>query len=265
VGDQVGNKDFRAMKKVSIAAAMALGIGVLGVLPAIAADVPNTVALRKVSDTRYNLSMNLLDQYAQQEIGIKIRRTSGGVSEIFMLPTKVLGNEGKATVAVNRKLQLDDVLLFTVKNVVIYKIAIKDATFIDLNNPNESTVPAIETPESATPTVSESPAPSPSATRSERPIDKASYPNDAALKVAANGRYVLSINMLDIYIGQEIAIERVRTVKGVSETLPIAKKVLGAEGKTSVSFRGPVKKGDLFVMKSGNLVLFSYSVKANAT
>jgi hypothetical protein len=227
--------------------------------------VPNTVALRKVSESRYNLSMNLLDQYAQQEIGIRIRRTSGGVSEIFTLPNKVLGDEGKATVVVNRKLQLDDVLLFTVNNEVIYKVAIKDATLIDLNNPRESNEPAIETPESATPTTSESPAPSPSATTSERAFDKASYPNDAALKVAANGRYVLSINMLDIYIGQEIAIERVRTVKGVSETLPIAKKVLGAEGKTSVSFRGPVKKGDLFVMKSGNLVLFSYSVKANAT
>lgn len=254
------------MKKASIAAAaLAVEIVVLGVLPAIAAEVPNTVALRKVSETRYNLSMNLLDQYAQQEIGIRIRRISGGVSEIFLLPNKVLGDEGKATVVVNRKLQQDDVLLFTVKNVVIYKVVIKDATVIDLNNPNETNVPAIETPESATPTISDSPAPSPSATTSERPVDKVSYPNDAALKVAANGRYVLSINLLDIYIGQEIAIERVRTVKGVSETLSIAKKVLGAEGKTSFSFRGPVKKGDLFVMKSGNLVLFSYSVKANVT
>ncbi len=233
------------------------------IAPAIAAEVPNTIVLRKVSDVRYNLSMNLLDRYAKQEIGIKIRRVSGGVSEIVTLPNKVLGDEGKATVAVARKLLPDDVLLFTVKNVVIYKIAIKDATVIDLNDPSASSQATVEAPESATPIVSE--GPSPAASSSARPIDMVNYPNDAALRIGANGRYVLTINLLDIYIGQEIAIERVRTVKGVSETLLIAKKVLGAEGKASFSFKGPVRKGDLFVMKSGNLVLFSYSVKANVT
>jgi hypothetical protein len=57
----------------------------------------------------------------------------------------------------------------------------------------------------------------------------------------------------------------VRKSRGVDVTAEIAKVVLGAEGKAKVAFKGAVKKGDLFVMRNQDVVLFSYPVGADLT
>lgn len=231
----------------------------LGLQGAAAEEVPNTIALRKVNEIRYNLSINLLDKYAQQEIGLRIRRVSGGVSEIISLPSKVLGAQGRAAVVINQKLAPDDVLLFTLKNVVIYKMAIKDANVIDLNNPS----PLESEPDSVAETATA--AATTTATPTEIAPSRVNSPNDAALRQLSTSRYILTINLLDLYTGVEISIERVRKAGGKSESVLIARKILGNEGKASVVFNGKVKANDLFVMKSKNTVVYSYRVAPSAT
>lgn len=210
---------------------------------AVAEEVPNTIALRKVSETRYNLSINLLDQYAEQEIGIRIRRITGSVSEIITLPSKVLGAEGRGSVVINQKLLPNDVFLFTQANSVIYKVAVRDSSVIDMTNPN-SPVQVIF--ESATADTADS---------TTAVID---YPNDAAIRTLLGKRYLLTINLLDQYAGQEIVIERVRKVGGKAVRAEIARKVLGDFGKTSLVVAGEAKPGDLFLFSRGGVELYRY-------
>jgi len=208
-----------------------------------AEDVPNTIALRKVAEARYNLSINLLDEYADQEVGIRIRRVTGTVSEIITLPSKVLGAEGRGAFVINQKLEPDDVFLFTQANVVIYKVALREATVIDVTNPEQ---PVTVVFESSTAQLGES---------STAIID---HPNDVATRVLSGKRYLMSINLLDRYAGQEIVIERVRKVSGKAVRAEIARKVLGAFGKVSVVIAGEAKVGDLFVISRGGVELFSF-------
>jgi hypothetical protein len=215
-----------------------------------AEDVPNTIALRKVAESRYNLSINLLDEYAEQEVGIRIRRVTGTVSEIITLPSKILGPEGRGATVVNQKLNADDVFLFTVNNIVIYKVALRETTVIDLTNPQGPT-PIIF--ESATPLITES---------ATTVFD---YPNDAALRMVAKNRYIFTLNLIDRYAGQEVSINRVRTVKGKSQSYLLTKRTLGDFGKTTVVFNESFAAGDLITVKRGEIVLYTYSVKVNAT
>lgn len=210
---------------------------------AVAEEVPNTIALRKVSETRYNLSINLLDQYAEQEIGIRIRRITGSVSEIITLPSKILGAEGRGALAINQKLLPDDVFLFTQANVVIYKVALRDTTVIDVTNPEQ---PVTVVFESATAQAGDT---------STAVID---YPNDVAIRVLSGKRYLLTINLLDRYTGQEIVIERIRKVGGRAVRAEIARKVLGSFGKASVVIAGEAKPGDQFVFSRGGVEIFTY-------
>ncbi len=251
------------MKRTKIIVQTLAIIFALGTLPSHAAELPNAHILRKVSDTRYNLSVNLLDQYANQQIGIRIRRVTGSVSEIIALPDQVLGAEGKTTIPVKMRLQRDDVFLFTFQKLVIYKIAFKDAVVVDINNPVALEEPAPVVSESATPTSSASPLASTTANPNEQAVDRASLPNNVALRAGSKGSKVMTMNLIDIYAGQEISIDRIRTVKGVSQTLSIGRTILGAEGKSTVTFKGDVKRGDLFVMRLGTLALFSYAAKTN--
>ncbi len=210
---------------------------------AFAEETPNVIALRKVSETRYNLSINLLDQYATQEIGIRIRRITGLTSSIITLPSKVLGAEGRAAVAINQKLLPDDVFLFLQGKTVIYKVAVRDSTVIDMTNP-DGPVPVVF--ESATAIAGES---------ATAVID---HPNDAAVRALSGKRYLLTINLLDRYAGQEIEIERIRKVGGKEARTQIAKKVLGPFGKASVVVAGEFKSGDLFLMNRAGIEIFRY-------
>ena len=215
----------------------------LSTTSAMAEDLPNVIALRKVSETRYNLSINLLDQYASQEIGIRIRRITGPVSSIITLPSKVLGAEGRAAVAINQKLLPDDVFLFLQGKTVIYKVAVRDSTVIDMTNP-EGPVQIIF--ESATAVAGDS---------ATAVID---HPNDAAVRPLSGKCYLLTINLLDRYADQEIEIERIRKVGGKEVRTLIGKKVLGAFGKASVVVAGEFKSGDLFLMSRAGIELFRY-------
>ena len=215
----------------------------LSTTSAMAEDLPNVIALRKVSETRYNLSINLLDQYASQEIGIRIRRITGPVSSIITLPSKVLGAEGRAAVAINQKLLPDDVFLFLQGKTVIYKVAVRDSTVIDMTNPDG---PVQIIFESATAVAGDS---------ATAVID---HPNDAAVRALSGKRYLLTINLLDRYAGQEIEIERIRKVGGKEVRTVIGKKVLGAFGKASVVVAGEFKSGDLFLMSLAGIELFRY-------
>jgi hypothetical protein len=114
-------------------------------------------------------------------------------------------------------------------------------------------VPALEVSDSATST----------SNSNEQTVDRANLPNNVALRAGSNGSKVITMNLIDIYVGQEISIDRIRTVKGLNQTLLIGKAILGAEGKSTVSFKGDVKRGDLFVMRLGTLALFSYAAKTN--
>ncbi len=210
---------------------------------AFAEETPNVIALRKVSETRYNLSINFLDQYASQEIGIRIRRITGLTSSIITLPSKVLGVEGRAAVAINQKLLPDDVFLFLQGKTVIYKVAVRDSTVIDMTNP-DGPVPVVF--ESATAIADES---------ATAVID---HPNDAAVRALSGKRYLLTINLLDRYADQEIEIERIRKVGGKEVRTLIGKKVLGAFGKASVVVAGEFKSGDLFLMSRAGIELFRY-------
>ncbi len=218
-------------------------IAPLSTTSAMAEDLPNVIALRKVSETRYNLSINLLDQYASQEIGIRIRRITGPVSSIITLPSKVLGAEGRAAIAINQKLLPDDVFLFLQGKTVIYKVAVRDSTVIDMTNPDG---PVQIIFESATAVAAES---------ATAVID---HPNDAAVRALSGKRYLLTINLLDRYAGQEIEIERIRKVGGKEVRTVIGKKVLGAFGKASVVVAGEFKSGDLFLMSRAGIELFRY-------
>ena len=218
-------------------------IAPIHVTSASAEDVPNVIALRKVSETRYNLSINFLDQYASQEIGIRIRRISGLTSSIITLPTKVLGAEGRAAVAINQKLLPDDVFLFTQGKTVIYKVAVRDSTVIDMTNPDG---PVQVIFESAT---------AEAADTTTAVID---HPNDAAVRPLSGKRYLLTINLLDRYAGQEIDIERVRKVGGKEVRTVIGKRMLGAFGKASVVVAGEFKSGDLFLMSRGGVEIYRY-------
>jgi hypothetical protein len=231
------------VRSKSILSLSLMVIAPLSATSAVAEDVPNVIALRKVSETRYNLSINLLDQYASQEIGIRIRRITGPVSSIITLPSKVLGAEGRAAVAINQKLLPDDVFLFLQGNTVVYKVAVRDSTVIDMTNP-DSPVQVIF--ESATAVAAES---------ATAVID---HPNDAAVRALSGKRYLLTINLLDRYAGQEIEIERIRKVGGKEVRTVIAKKVLGAFGKASVVVAGEFKSGDLFLMNRAGIELFRY-------
>ena len=213
-------------------------------------ELPNNIAFRKISELRYNVSMNLLDQYQNQEVGIRIRRTTGSVSEIITLPSKVLGVEGKGSFVVNQKLEADDVFLFTLKNIVIFKVVLRDSTVIDLTNP-EAPVPVIF--ESSTPQIFES---------TTALID---LPNNAVLRKGAKSGYVLTMNLLDRYAGREVAVYRERTVNGASQSLLLAKKTLGGFARATIVIKESFKAGDSIAIKSGNLVLYTYAVKANAT
>jgi hypothetical protein len=210
---------------------------------ATAEDIPNVITLRKVSEARYNLSINLLDQYASQEIGIRIRRITGFTSSIITLPSKVLGAEGRAAVAINQKLLPDDVFLFLQGKTVIYKVAVRESTVIDMTNPDG---PVQVIFESATAVAAES---------ATAVID---HPNDAAVRALSGKRYLLTINLLDRYADQEIEIERIRKVGGKEVRTLIGKKVLGAFGKASVVVAGEFKSGDLFLMSRAGIELFRY-------
>ena len=210
---------------------------------AMAEDIPNVITLRKVSEARYNLSINLLDQYASQEIGIRIRRITGFTSSIITLPSKVLGAEGRAAVAINQKLLPDDVFLFLQGKTVIYKVAVRESTVIDMTNPD---APVQMIFESAT------------AVAAESATAVIEHPNDAAVRALSGKRYLLTINLLDRYAGQEIDIERVRKVGGKEVRTVIGKKVLGAFGKASVVVAGELKSGDLFLMSRAGIELFRY-------
>lgn len=210
---------------------------------AMAEDIPNVITLRKVSEARYNLSINLLDQYASQEIGIRIRRITGFTSSIITLPSKVLGAEGRAAVAINQKLLPDDVFLFLQGKTVIYKVAVRESTVIDMTNPDG---PVQVIFESATAVAAES---------ATAVID---HPNDAAVRALSGKRYLLTINLLDRYADQEIEIERIRKVGGKEVRTLIGKKVLGAFGKASVVVAGEFKSGDLFLMSRAGIELFRY-------
>jgi ABC-type transporter MlaC component len=234
------------VRSKSILALSLMVIAALSATSAVAEDVPNVIALRKVSETRYNLSINLLDQYASQEIGIRIRRITGPVSSIITLPSKVLGAEGRAAVAINQKLLPDDVFLFLQGKTVIYKVAVRDSTVIDMTNPDG---PVQVIFESATAVAAES---------ATAVID---HPNDAAVRALSGKRYLLTINLLDRYAGQEIEIERIRKVGGKEVRTVIAKKVLGAFGKASVVVAGEFKSGDLFLMNRAGIELFRYRAR----
>lgn len=210
---------------------------------AMAEDIPNVITLRKVSEARYNLSINLLDQYASQEIGIRIRRITGFTSSIITLPSKILGAEGRAAVAINQKLLPDDVFLFLQGKTVIYKVAVRESTVIDMTNPDG---PVQVIFESATAIADES---------ATAVID---HPNDAAVRALSGKRYLLTINLLDRYADQEIEIERIRKVGGKEVRTLIGKKVLGAFGKASVVVAGEFKSGDLFLMSRAGIELFRY-------
>lgn len=210
---------------------------------AMAEDIPNVITLRKVSEARYNLSINLLDQYASQEIGIRIRRITGFTSSIITLPSKVLGAEGRAAVAINQKLLPDDVFLFLQGKTVIYKVAVRESTVIDMTNPDG---PVQVIFESATAVAAES---------ATTVID---HPNDAAVRALSGKRYLLTINLLDRYADQEIEIERIRKVGGKEVRTLIGKKVLGAFGKASVVVAGEFKSGDLFLVSRAGIELFRY-------
>jgi hypothetical protein len=231
------------VRSKSIVSLSLMVIAPLSATSAVAEDVPNVIALRKVSETRYNLSINLLDQYASQEIGIRIRRITGPVSSIITLPSKVLGAEGRAAVAINQKLLPDDVFLFLQGKTVVYKVAVRDSTVIDMTNPDG---PVQVIFESATAVAVES---------ATAVID---HPNDAAVRALSGKRYLLTINLLDRYAGQEIEIERIRKVGGKEVRTVIGKKVLGAFGKASVVVAGEFKSGDLFLMSRAGIELFRY-------
>ncbi len=234
------------VRSKSIVSLSLMVIAPLSATSAVAEDVPNVIALRKVSETRYNLSINLLDQYASQEIGIRIRRITGPVSSIITLPSKVLGAEGRAAVAINQKLLPDDVFLFLQGNTVIYKVAVRESTVIDMTNP-DGPVPVIF--ESATAIAGES---------ATAAID---HPNDAAVRALSGKRYLLTINLLDQYAGQEIEIERIRRVGSKEVRTVIGKKVLGAFGKASVVVAGEFKRGDLFLLSRAGIELFRYRAR----
>lgn len=234
--------------KAALILALSLAISGLSSSAATADEVPNTIALRKVSETRYNLSINLLDQYAEQEIGIRIRRITGLVSEIITLPSKVLGVEGRGALVINQMLKPDDVFLFTQANVVIYKVALRDTTVIDVTNPEQ---PVTVVFESSTAHMGDT---------STAVID---HPNDVATRALSGKRYLMTINLIDRYAGQEIVIERIRKVGGKAVRAEIARKVLGAFGKASVVLAGEAKPGDLFVFSRGGVELFNYRVKSS--
>lgn len=231
------------VRSKSIIALSLMVITPLSATNAWAEDVPNVIALRTVSETRYNLSINLLDQYAFQEIDIRIRRITGPVSSIITLPSKVLGVEGRAAVAINQKLLPEDVFLFLQGKTVIYKVAVRDSTVIDMTNP-EGPVQVIF--ESAT------------AATAESETAVVDHPNDAAVRALSGKRYLLTINLLDRYAGQEIEIERIRMVGGKELRTVIGKRVLGAFGKTSVVIAGEFKSGDLFRLSRAGKELFRY-------
>lgn len=232
----------RKVNRVVLATALSI-FNIMLIQPVYADDVPNVIALRKVSETRYNLSINFLDQYASQEIGIRIRRITGLTSSIITLPSKVLGAEGRAAVAINQKLSPDDVFLFLQGKTVIYKVAVRDSTVIDMTNP-DGPVPVVF--ESATAIADES---------ATAVID---HPNDAAVRALSGKRYLLTINLLDRYADQEIEIERIRKVGGREVRTFIGKQVLGAFGKASVVVAGEFKSGDLFLMSRAGIELFRY-------
>ena len=159
------------------------------------------------------------------------------------MPSKVLGAEGRAAVAINQKLLPDDVFLFLQGKTVIYKVAMRDSTVIDMTNP-DAPVPVVF--ESSTAIAGES---------ATAVID---HPNDAAVRPLSGKRYLLTINLLDRYADQEIEIERIRKVGGKEVRTLIGKKVFGAFGKASVVVAGEFKSGDLFLMSRAGIELFRY-------
>lgn len=208
-------------------------IPVISAPPARAQELPNEITLRKVSDTRFNLSMNLLDQYTDQEISVRIRRISGGTSQIITLPSKKLGAEGKVTVPITQKLEKDDVLLFVIGNKVIYKENFADARIIDLTGAE--------------------PTPSPSPTAVETAPVVAEVPNEIAFRKVNEKRYNLSMNLLDRFAGRDLIVERVR---GGVTTL-IGRLTLRVEGRGAMAVNESLADNDLFIFRSGNEIVFS--------
>jgi uncharacterized repeat protein (TIGR02543 family) len=210
-------------------------IPVISAPPAQAEEIPNTIALRKVSETRYNLSMNLLDQYADQEISVRIRRISGGTSQIITLPSKTLAAEGKATIAVTQKLEKDDVFLFVLGNKVIYKENLSEMNVIDLD--------------AAEPTAS----PSPTATPVETTPVVTEVPPEIAFRKVNEKRYNLSINLYDALAGRDVIIERVRG--GVTSL--VGRLTLKTEGRGAIAINEAIADNDLFLFRAGTEIVFS--------
>lgn len=221
-------------------------------------ELPNAVAFRKVSETRYNLSINLLDQYAQQEIVLKIRRTTGEVSSIISTITVTPGKEGKAGIAIRRNLLPSDVFLFTSQNNLIYKIALRDATLYDLTDPNN---PILISPESATPNPVTQERLDESVTISESNSAIVELPNNARLRTFAHGRNLLTFNLLDQYAQQEIVIERVRKIGTTMRRAEIGRVLLGEFGKASLIFSGKALDGDIYIFSQGGYEIYRYLVK----
>lgn len=220
----------------------------IGSLAASAEEPPNTIALRKVSEFRYNLSINFLDQYASQEIGIRIRRISGATSSIITLPSKVLGAEGKAAVAIQQKLFPSDVLLFTLGKSLIFKAEIQALGVIDLTKQIGAIEGAPDSNLDSNTVISES------------GTSIIELPNNAVLRKLRKDDYLLTFNLLDQYSGLIVRIDRVRRIGSRNDRIELGRPVTREFGKGSLRINSELAEGDKIIFTRFGQTIYIYTL-----
>lgn len=216
-------------------------LGSLGAAQAKAEELPNSITVRKVNMARYNLSLNLLDQYSGKTVALKIRRISGDVSSIINQPSFVVGAEGKASTAIREPLLPNDVLLFTIGNSVIYKVEIKDTGVLDLTKPMNALESNTSVVESATSAVE--------------------LPNNAIVRKLKNGKYLLTFNLLDQYAGLIVRIDRVRKIGSKMKRIELGRPVVGENGKGSLRIDFALAAGDQIAISRFSTTIYLYTVE----
>ena len=214
----------------------------LGAPQANAEELPNSITVRKVNMARYNLSLNLLDQYSGKTVALKIRRISGDVSSIINQPPILVGAEGRASAAIREPLLPSDVLLFTIGNSVIYKVEIKDVGILDLTKPMGANESGTVTSEGITSVVE--------------------LPNNAMLRKMGKEKYLLTFNLLDQYSGLIVRIDRVRRIGSKSERLELGRPVVGEFGKGSFRIDTALTAGDHITITRFSTTIYLYTVES---
>lgn len=232
--------------KVSRISAILIGasllLNYLSATQAKAEELPNSITVRKVSIARYNLSLNLLDQYSGKTVALKVRRISGDVSSIINQPSIAVGAEGRASTAIREPLLPNDVLLFTIGNSVIFKVEMKDVGILDLTKPmgaNESGTVTSETITSAV-----------------------ELPNNAILRKMGKDKYLLTFNLLDQYSGLIVRVDRVRRIGLKSERLELGRPVVGEYGKGSFRIDTALTAGDQITITRFSTTIYLYTVES---